>query len=175
MDTYNGIPISELRLVISTIIMTVLFIGVAVAVGFFLYACLTLKSTKERRALKKLRKNAKSDDVARTKLEKIKRRNKRRLQRNKSDIVSEVVCLGLSICVAAVALIWTIIPGWIDYFKKDYVVYTGEIKVYSQMKRSRIELDDGTTVWGKGDFDENDTYGTVVYSKRTKQYVGGRN
>lgn len=175
MNTYNGIPISELRLVVSTVIITVLFIGVAVAIGFFLYVCLTMKSAKERRALKKLRKNAKSDDVARTKLEKIKRRNKRRLQRNKSDIVSEVVCLGLSICVAAVALIWTIIPGWIDYFKKDYVVYTGEIKVCSKMKRSRIELDDGTTVWGKGDFDENDTYGTVVYSKRTKQYVGGRN
>ena len=175
MNTYNGIPISELRLVISTIIMTVLFLGVAVAVGFFGYACLTLKSTKERRALINLRKRAKSDDAAKNKLEKIKRRNKRRRQRNKSDIVAEVVCLGLSICVAAVALIWTIIPGWIDYFKKDYVVYTGEIKVYSQMKQSRIELDDGTTVWGKGDLDENDTYGTVVYSKRTKQYVGGRN
>ena len=175
MNTYNGIPMSELRLVVSTTIMTILFIGVAVAMGFFLYSCVTMKSAKERRALIKLRKKARNDDTARNKLEKIKRRNKRRRQRNKSDIVADVVCCGLLICVAIAALVWTIIPGWIDYFKKDYVVYTGEIKVYSQMKHSRIELEDGTTVLGKGDFDEDDTYGTVVYSKRTKQYIGGRN
>jgi hypothetical protein len=43
------------------------------------------------------------------------------------------------------------------------------------MKHSRIELEDGTTIWGIGDFKEEDSYGTVVYSKRTKQFLGGNN
>ena len=43
------------------------------------------------------------------------------------------------------------------------------------LRRSRVELDDGTTIWGIGDFDEEDTYGTVVYSRRTKQFLGGGN
>ena len=70
-------------------------------------------------------------------------------------------------------LAWGIIPGWTDYIRKDYVVYKGEITVYQQMRSSRIELEDGTVVWGIGDFDEHDTYGTVVYSRRTKQFLGG--
>ena len=41
------------------------------------------------------------------------------------------------------------------------------------MKNSRIELDNGTVVWGIGDFNEHDTYGTVVYSRRTNQFLGG--
>ena len=41
------------------------------------------------------------------------------------------------------------------------------------MKRSRIILDDGTVVWGIGDFVEEDTYGTVVYSRRSKDFLGG--
>lgn len=77
--------------------------------------------------------------------------------------------------MAVVMLAWGVIPGWTDYIRKDYVVYTGEITVYNQMKRSRIELEDGTTIWGRGDFNEEDTYGTVVYSRRTKLFLGGGN
>ena len=51
---------------------------------------------------------------------------------------------------------------------------TGEISVHGQMRHSYIELEDGTTVWGRGDFDAEDMYGTVVYSKRTKEFLGGR-
>ena len=40
------------------------------------------------------------------------------------------------------------------------------------MKNSRIELADGTTVWGNGDFDPDDTYGTVVYAKRSNRLLG---
>ena len=71
-------------------------------------------------------------------------------------------------------MFWAVIPGWTDYAEKDYVVYTGEISVHGQMRHSYIELEDGTTVWGRGDFDAEDTYGTVVYSKRTKEFLGGR-
>ena len=75
--------------------------------------------------------------------------------------------------MAIVILAWGVIPGWTDYVKKDYVVYKGEITVYQQTRRSRIELEDGTTVWGTGNFDQEDTYGTVIYSRRTKQFLGG--
>lgn len=75
----------------------------------------------------------------------------------------------------AVDLSLGIVPNLTDYVRKDYVVYTGEIEVCIQGKSSYIELEDGTVVRGRGDFDSDDTYGTVVYSKRSKLFLGGIN
>ena len=175
MDMYNGIPISEIRLIVHSVVFTILFIGLMIAVGFWVHSLKSIKNPKEKERLKKLREKAQSDENAKKQLEKIERKNKRRRQRNKDNIITDVVILSITVCLAVVILAWVIIPGWLDYAKKDYVVYSGEITVYEQMKHSRIELEDGTTIWGRGDFNEEDTYGTVVYSKRTKRFLGGKN
>jgi len=134
-----------------------------------------MKNPKGRQHLKKLKEKAENDELAKKRLVKIELKNKRRRKRNKENIIIDVVIWCLSVCMAAVILAWGVIPGWTDYVKKDYLIYTGEITVYNQMKRSRIELEDGTTIWGIGDFDEENTYGTVIYSKRTKLFLGGIN
>ena len=169
----DGIPISELRLIVHSIIFTILFIGLMVAVGFWAYTSLTLKNPKEKEHLRRLKEKAQSDELAKKQFEKLERRNKRRRRRERKNIVTDVFIWSISVCVGVAILVWGIIPGWTDYIRKDYVVYTGEITVYQQMKYSRIELDNGTVIWGTGDFNEHNTYGTVVYSRRTKQFLGG--
>ena len=173
MKYINEIPISELRLIVHSIIFTILFIGLMAAVGFWVYTSLTLKNPKRKEYLRKLKEKAQNDDFAKKQLGKIKRRNKRRRKQERKNIITDVFIWSISVCVGVAILVWGIIPGWTDYIRKDYVVYKGEITVYQQMKRSRIELDDGTVIWGIGDFNEHDTYGTVVYSRRTKQFLGG--
>ena len=169
----DGIPISELRLIVHSIIFTILFIGLMVVVGFWAYTSLTLKNPKEKEHMRRLKEKAQSDELAKKQFEKLERRNKRRRRRERKNIVTDVFIWSISVCVSVAILVWGIIPGWTDYIRKDYVVYTGEITVYQQMKYSRIELDNGTVIWGRGDFNEHDTYGTVVYSRRTKQFLGG--
>ena len=173
MKYINGIQISELRLIVQSTIFTILFIGLMVAVGFWAYTSLTLKNPKEKEHLRRLKEKAPSDELAKKQFEKLERRNKRRRRRERKNIVTDVFIWSISVCVGVAILVWGIIPGWTDYIRKDYVVYKGEITVYQQMRNSRIELEDGTVVWGIGDFDEHDTCGTVVYSRRTKQFLGG--
>ena len=175
MNTFNGIPISDYRVLVHSIIFSILFLALMIAFGFWLYISLTTKNPKERQHLRKLKEKAQNDETARKQLEKIERKNKRRRQRNKGKIITDIIIWSTTVCLAAAILTWGVIPGWTDYIKKDYAVYTGGITVYNQMRGSRIELEDGTAIWGTGDFDEEDTYGTVVYSRRTKRFVGGVN
>ncbi|MBQ9749879.1 MAG: hypothetical protein IJV87_04755 [Clostridia bacterium] len=169
----NGIPVSELRLIVHSVVFTLLFLSLMVALGFWGYASLKLKNPKEKEHLRKLKEKAQSDELVKKQLEKIERKNKRRRKREKENIITDAIIWSISVCLAIVILAWGVIPGWTDYVKKDYVVYKGEITVYQQTRRSRIELEDGTTVWGIGNFDQEDTYGTVIYSRRTKQFLGG--
>ena len=173
MNVYNGIQISELRLIVHSIVFTILFIGLTIVMGFWIYTSYTMKNSKDKDHLRKLKEKAQSDEHAKKQFEKLERKNKRRRKREKENVITDVVIWSIYICIAILILAWCIIPGWTDYVKKDYVVYTGEFTVYQQTGRSRIELDDGTVVWGIGDFDEEDTYGTVVYSMRTKRFLGG--
>ena len=169
----DGIPIYELGLLVYSIIFTIMFIALMVAVGFWAYTSLTLKNPKEKEHLRRLKEKAQSDELAKKQFEKLERRNKRRRKRERKNIITDVFIWNISVCVGVAILVWGIIPGWTDYIRKDYVVYKGEITVYQQMKNSRIELDNGTVIWGIGDFNEYDTYGNVVYSRRTKQFLGG--
>ena len=171
---FNGIPISEYKLLAHSVIFTISFLVLAVACAFLSYAFLTMKNPKEKEHLQKLKEKAQNDESAKKKLEKIERKNKRRRKREKENIIADILIWSITICLAIVILTWGVIPGWTDYIKKDYVVYTGEITVHSQIKHSRIELEDGTIIWGRGDFNVEDTHGTLVYSRRTKQFLGGR-
>ena len=175
MTTFNGMPISEDRVLALGIVFSILFLAVAVACAFLLYTSLTMRNPKEKERLRNLRKKAQNDELAKKQLEKIERKNQRRRKREKENIIADILIGSLSVCTLVAILALGVIPAWTDYAVKDHVVYTGEITVYHQMKRSRIKLEDGTTVWGIGDFDEEDTYGTVVYSRRTRQFLGGSN
>ena len=79
----DGIPISELRLIVHSIIFTILFIGLMVAVGFWAYTSLTLKNPKEKEHLRRLKEKAQSDELAKKQFEKLERRNKRRRRRER--------------------------------------------------------------------------------------------
>ena len=169
----NGIPVSELRLIVHSVVFTLLFLSLMVASGFLGYASLKLKNPKEKEHLRKLKEKAQSDEFAKKQLEKIERKNKRRRKREKENIITDAIIWSISVCLAIVILAWGVIPGWTDYVKKDHVVYKGEITVCQKIRRSYIELEDGTVIWGIGNFDQEDTYGTVIYSRRTKQFLGG--
>ena len=169
----NGVSISEYRLLAHTVFCTVVFLILAVALVFLFCIFLTMKNPKEKEHLRRLRERARKDEGAKKQFEKIQRKKKRRRKREKENIIVGILIWSAAVCVAGVILIWGIIPGWTDYVKKDYVVYKGEIAVYQRIRLSHIELADGTTVWGVGDFDDEDTSGTVVYSRRTKRFLGG--
>ena len=173
MNTYKGIPITEYRLLTLSVLFSVFLIGLLIVVSIWIYSTLSMRNKKETQHIKKLKENAKNDDFAKKQLEKIERKKKRKRKENKHNTIYDAILLSICICLAVVNLVWGVIPGWTDYITKDYVVYTGEINVYDQMRNSRIELGDGTTVWGNGSFEENDDYGTIVYSKRTKRFLGG--
>jgi len=173
MNLYNGIAISEHRLLVHSILFTVLFICLLVVVAFWIHTILSMRNKKNEQHIKKLKEKAKNDELAKKQLEKIGRKKKRRRKESRHNSIFDAVLLSVCICLAIVILSWCVIPGWADYFAKDYIVYTGEIKVYAHMRHSRIELDDGTTVWGRGNFDEDDSFGTVIYSRRTKRLLGG--
>ena len=172
MNTYMGIPISEHRFLTHTILFTVLFALLLAAAFIWMALSLSMKNKKDRQHVRNLKRRAKNDDVAKKQLEKIKRKNKRRRYGHKGRVVVEIVCWMLFIAFAAVLLLWCVIPGWMDFIKKDYVVYTGGIKVVGSLRQSHVELEDGTVVWGRGVLNADDTHGTVVFAKRSKMLLG---
>ena len=173
MKTFNGIPISEYVVLVHSIIFSVLLLGVLAAFGFWLYTMKRMKNPKERQRLRNLKEKSRDDETAKKQLEKIERRNKRRRRRDREGVIVNVLIWCFLIGFTAVDLSLGIVPSFTDYVRKDYVVYTGEIEVCIQGKSSYIELEDGTVVKGRGDFDSDDTYGTIVYSKRSKLFLGG--
>lgn len=64
MNTFNGIPISDYRVLVYSIIFSILFLGLMIAVGFWLYTSLTVKNPKDRQHLRKLKEKAKNDENA---------------------------------------------------------------------------------------------------------------
>ena len=60
----NGIPVSELRLIVHSVVFTLLFLSLMVASGFLGYASLKLKNPKEKEHLRKLKEKAQSDELA---------------------------------------------------------------------------------------------------------------
>ena len=71
-------------------------------------------------------------------------------------------------------LTFSLIPAVADHIVKDYVVYTGEITVSKYIRSSSITLEDGTVIYGSTDLTSEDTFGTVVYAKRSKTALGGQ-
>ena len=173
MSTYNGMSISEYRLPVMYIIYILFAVALIIAASFLLYQILSDRDKKAIQRIKKLRTKAETDEQAAKQLAKMERKIKRRRKKNKSDLIYYVFLFAMVIGVELFIIIGGIAPLVTDHIVKDYVVYTGEIKVCDNFKRPYIELEDGTIVRGGTKLTEEDTYGTVIYAKRSKIALGG--
>lgn len=173
MSAYNGISISEYRLPVMYIIYILLAVALIIAASFLLYQILSDRDKKAIQRIKKLRTKAETDEQATKQLAKMERKIKKRRKKSKSDLIYYVFLFAMVIGFELFIIIGGIAPLITDHIVKDYVVYTGEIKVCDNFKRPYIELEDGTIVRGGTILSEEDTYGTVVYAKRSKIALGG--
>ncbi len=172
MNTFDGIAISETRLLTQNIIMSVLLLGLLVAAGFWLASCIKKSDVKGNKRKRNLRKRAKTDPAAEQELARLKRKKRNQRKRNAKSIVGSV-CLGVIIAALAVTIaLLFVLPGWIDFAIKDYMVYNGEFEVSRGNKLNYIDLDDGTELYGGGGLDVGEYNGRVVYSKRTHITMG---
>ena len=173
MSTYNGISISEYRLPVTYIIYILLAVALMVAALFLLYQILSDRDQKSLLRMKKLRAKAEIDEQAAKQLAKMERKKKRQKKKNRGNIIYYIFLFSLVVGFELFIIIGGIVPLLTDHAVKDYVVYTGEIKVCDNFKRPYIELEDGTIVRGGTELTEEDTYGTVIYAKRSKIALGG--
>ena len=173
MSTYNGMSISEYRLPVMYIIYILLSVALIIAASFLLYQILSDRDKKAIQRIKKLRTKAETDEQAAKQLTKMERKIKRQKRKKRGDIIYHIFLFILVFGVELFIIIGGIAPLVTDHVVKDYVVYTGEIKVCDNFKRPYIELEDGTIVRGGTELTEEDTYGTVVYAKRSKIALGG--
>lgn len=174
MDTFNGIAISEARLLTQTIMMSVFLLGLLVAGGFWLASCIRKSDVKGKNRMRNLKKQAKNDSGAAQGLKRLKRKKRNQRKKNAKGIVGSI-CLGMIITALAVTISWLfVVPGWIDFAIKDYVVYNGEFEVSRGNKLNYIDLDNGTELYGGGGLDLGEHNGTVVYSKRTHITMGAK-
>ena len=173
MSTYNGISISEYRLPVIYIIYILLAVALMVAALFLLYQILSDRDQKSLQRMKKLRAKAEIDEQAAKQLAKMERKKKRQKKKNRGNIIYYIFLFSLVVGFELFIIIGGIVPLLTDHVVKDYVVYTGEIKVCDNFKRPYIELEDGTIVRGGTELTEEDSYGTVIYAKRSKIALGG--
>lgn len=174
MNTYNGISISEYRLPVIYIIYILLAVALLVASLFLLYQILSDRDNKLIQRMKKLREKAVVDEQAAKQLAKTERKIKRRKEKNRGDVIYHIFLFALVIGFELLIIIGGIVPLITDHVVKDYVVYTGEIQVYNSHRRPYIKLEDGTILSGGTSLTEEDTYGTVVYAKRSEIVLGGQ-
>ena len=173
MSTYNGISISEYRLPVTYIIYILLAVALMVAALFLLYQILSDRDQKSLQRMKKLRAKAEIDEQAAKQLAKMERKKKIQKKKNRGNIIYYIFLFSLVVGFELFIIIGGIVPLLTDHVVKDYVVYTGEIKVCDNFKRPYIELEDGTIVRGGTELTEEDSYGTVIYAKRSKIALGG--
>ncbi|MBQ7968545.1 MAG: hypothetical protein IJ292_01850 [Clostridia bacterium] len=173
MSIYKGVSISEYRLPVMYVIYIFLAVALVVAALFLLYQILSDRNKKTIQRIKKLRKKAENDEQSAKQLTKMERKIKRQKKKKRGVITFYIFLFVLVLGYEMFIIIGWIAPLVTDHVVKDYVVYTGEIKVCDNFKSPYIELEDGTIVRGGTNLTEEDTYGTVVYSRRSKIALGG--
>ena len=185
MEFFEHIPISEHYLIANIVFSIILIILSTACAGIVLFIVIRekkdmkQKKEKEKQKADKIRQNANTDPRALSVATRLERKSERRYQRDKKQgrwhFFRCAFLFTLAIAVIAINLFGVLIPTWTDYAIKDYVTYTGKIEVTHYTSRPDfITLEDGTVVFGIGDFHSKDTYGTVVYAKRSKRLLGGK-
>ena len=173
MSTYNGISISEYRLPGLYIIYILLAGALLVAALVLLCQILRGRDEKSSKRMKILREKDSTNEQAAKQLAKMERKIKWRRKKSRGNFIYYMFLFAMVIGVELFIIIGGIAPLVTDHIVKDYVVYTGEIKVCDNFNRPYIELENGTIVRGGTILSEEDTYGTVVYAKRSKIALGG--
>ncbi|MBQ7378061.1 MAG: hypothetical protein IJW70_00105 [Clostridia bacterium] len=184
MEYYQGIPISEGKLIVYAVVAAIFTAILIAAAILHLYQLTDPKNKKKAKELahqKKLRMRADSDPVAKAQLEKLERKSKKNWQQNKWLIVGNVALLSLIFLCVAANIIGILVPVTMDLVCKDYVLYTGELSYQDTVmgtrtftRRTDLVLADGTALTGTAGFSKEDTYRTVVYAKRSKIALGGQ-
>ena len=184
MEFFAHVPISEQRLIadiVISVIVVILSVGCAGIVSFFVVR--EIQSAKQKKEIEKQRvdktrqkagTDTKAAAIAARMERKSERRQKREKKQGRARFFGYAFLFTLAIAVIVIEICGVMIPTWTDYAMKDYVIYTGKIEVTAYTSgRRHITLEDGTVVFGVGDFHSEDTYGTVVYAKRSKRLLGG--
>ena len=146
METFNGINIDESRLLNHTIVLTIVFV-LLFSLCLFLLCHTTIR-------------------YQRTKRTKIKKKGK--------SFVPEFIVLSLLLVGVVAFSVFQVLPSWLDYVNKDYIVYTGGFRVEESGTKygGTIKLSNGETITGTALFENDDSNGTIIYSKRSKIVLG---
>ena len=70
--------------------------------------------------------------------------------------------------------VFQVLPSWMDYVNKDYIVYTGDFRIEESGTKygGYIILSNGEVLNGTALFESDDSNGTIVYSSRSKVVLG---
>ena len=180
MTEFAGIPISEFNLLLLCILVTVLFVmalGAAAYSGYMVWA--DHRDTERRikagnKRMENLAELSEKEDWAKQEYQRRVDKAKRARIRNRRWNLPNSIVSVLSLITAVATLIFGMLPCWTDYCRKDYEVYTGQFSVIYQGRGEFTELSDGTVLDHAGSLDEGDHVGTVIYSKRTKIFLGAK-
>ena len=164
---YNGIEINEIRLLVESIIFSVLLLILILIGCFFIAFSYDKQNKKSKIRIKKLKRESQADTIASKKLVQEEKKFKRRKQKAREDIF--IIAL-IAVFIALLIVVCSIF--WCDYIIKDYVIYEGEFEVYRSTRRSYITLEDGTKIHGAACLSHGEHIGTLVYSKRSHIALG---
>lgn len=180
MTEFAGMPISEFSLLLPCILVTVLFVMALGAAAYFGYKVWADHRDAERKIkagnkrMEKLAELSEKEDWAKREYQRRVEKAERARIRNRRWNMADSIVSVLSLIVAVATLVFGMLPFWMDYCKKDYEVYTGRFSIIYQGRHEFTELNDGTMLDHAGSLDEGDYVGTVIYSKRSKIFLGAK-
>ena len=92
----------------------------------------------------------------------------------KKSFVSEFIVLSLLLFGIIAFSVFQVLPSWMDYVNKDYIVYTGDFRIEESGTKygGYIILSNGEVLNGTALFESDDSNGTIVYSSRSKVVLG---
>ncbi len=161
-----------MNILFTVLLVSIIACGVAAFFVFFDKDDIR-KNRRIKERLKKLESVVENNETAQNKLEKSKDKLRRKLRKTRKEKLVEMgVYYGALTIVFLLILCVMVIPGWLDYSRKDYVEYEGAFECVKAGRNSHMSLADGTKTDGAYGLSEGEYYGTVVYSKRTKLTLG---
>ena len=170
---YNGIEINEGILLANNIIFTLILLFLVVVGVFAFVVFRNSKNSKTEDRIKHLKLKADTDPEAKKQLEKLQRKFRKK---NAHNTLDKVLVFSLLVILIFINLFVAVIPGWVDYIKKDYVVIGGDLAreydVHRTIRYSTITLEDGTVLTGSLGLSEGKHSYAIVYSRRTKYLLG---
>lgn len=169
--SYDTTQVNDSKLLVWVIVFSLVLLF-TIALGAFVYSFYNNdENSKNAKRIRTLIERAKTDPIAEKRLKKFERKHKRNL---KNDRVDKVIIFTFILILMFINLFLCVIPGWLDFINKDYVVYDGALSVETNIyvhkftRTSTITLGDGTVLTGSLGLEEGQHNKRIVYSKRTE-------